>query len=92
MYLFLQLSDLLLSTENTIAIVCRHISQFQSTNIPESSSFLRVLTSKTTKNVTECKIESLEQPNIIFGFGAGGIYTLCTICTREICINLLRME
>ncbi|XP_020294438.1 proteasome assembly chaperone 1 [Pseudomyrmex gracilis] len=66
-----QLSDLLLSTENTIAIVCRHISQFQSTDIPESSSFLRVLTTKNTKNVAERKIESLEQPNIIFGVGAG---------------------
>lgn len=68
--LFLQISDLLLDTESTIAIVCRHVSQFQSSNVPDDPSFLRILT---TKNInSECNIKTLEQPNIIFGVGAGG--------------------
>ncbi|KYN21060.1 Proteasome assembly chaperone 1 [Trachymyrmex cornetzi] len=62
--------DLLLSSENTVSILCRHISQFQSTSVPETASFLRVLATKTV-NVTKCVIESLEQPNIVFGVGAG---------------------
>ncbi|XP_014489501.1 PREDICTED: uncharacterized protein LOC106752361 isoform X2 [Dinoponera quadriceps] len=66
-----ELFDLLLNTENTIAIVCRHISQFQSTNIPDDPSFLRILTAKNANDTSECKIETLEQPNIIFGVGAG---------------------
>lgn len=68
---FLQISDLLLNTESTIAIVCRHISQFQNTNIPDDPSFLRILTTKNV-NDSECETKTLEQPNIIFGVGAGG--------------------
>lgn len=68
---FLQISDLLLNTESTISIVCRHVSQFQSTNIPETPSFLRILATKNA-NVSKYKIEPLEQPNIVFGVGAGG--------------------
>ncbi|XP_032683301.1 uncharacterized protein LOC116849836 isoform X2 [Odontomachus brunneus] len=64
-----EISNLLLNTESIIAIVCRHISQFQSSNVPDDPSFLRILT---TKNInSECKIKTLEQPNIIFGVGAG---------------------
>lgn len=73
MYLLLQIYDLLLSSESTISIVCRHISQFQSTSIPETPSFLRILATKTA-NVTKCNVKSLEQPNIVFGVGAGGSY------------------
>ncbi|CAL1689614.1 unnamed protein product [Lasius platythorax] len=65
-----QISDLLLNTESTISIVCRHVSQFQSTNIPETPSFLRILATKNA-NVSKYKIEPLEQPNIVFGVGAG---------------------
>lgn len=65
-----QISDLLSSTESTISIVCRHVSQFQSTSIPETPSFLRILATKNA-NIAKCKIESLEQPNIVFGVGAG---------------------
>ncbi|XP_072757030.1 proteasome assembly chaperone 1 [Anoplolepis gracilipes] len=65
-----QISDLLLSAESTISIVCRHVSQFQSTNIPETPSFLRILATKNA-NVAKYKIEPLEQPNIVFGVGAG---------------------
>lgn len=73
MYVFLplQIYDLLLSSENTISILCRHTSQFQSTSVPETASFLRILATK-TMNVTKCGIEPLEQPNIVFGVGAGG--------------------
>lgn len=67
-----QIYDLLLSSESTISIVCRHISQFQSTSVPETASFLRILATKTT-DVTKCTIEPLEQPNIIFGVGAGAL-------------------
>ncbi|XP_011138918.2 uncharacterized protein LOC105182867 isoform X1 [Harpegnathos saltator] len=65
-----EISDLLLKTENTLAIMCRHMSQFQGTNIPNDPSFLRILT---TKNINdfECEVKTLEQPNIIFGVGAG---------------------
>lgn len=70
----LQISDLLSSTESTISIVCRHVSQFQSTSIPETPSFLRILATKNA-NIAKCKIESLEQPNIVFGVGAGGEYS-----------------
>jgi len=73
MYLSLQIYDLSISSESTISIVCRHISQFQSTNVPETASFLRILTTKTA-NVTTCGIKVLEQPNIVFGVGAGGWY------------------
>ncbi|XP_036147154.1 uncharacterized protein LOC105839688 isoform X2 [Monomorium pharaonis] len=62
--------DLLLSSENVISIVCRHISQFQNTSIPDTPSFLRILAT-TTANVTKCEIKPLEQPNIVFGVGAG---------------------
>ncbi|KAL0129813.1 hypothetical protein PUN28_001813 [Cardiocondyla obscurior] len=65
-----QMHDLFLSSESTISIVCRHISQYQNTNVPEVPSLLRMLTTKTA-NVTNCKIKALEQPNIIFGVGAG---------------------
>jgi len=71
--IFLQISDLLSSTESAISIVCRHVSQFQSTNIPETPSFLRILATKNA-NVAKYKIEPLEQPNIVFGVGAGGWY------------------
>lgn len=53
--------------------MCRHVSQFQSTNIPEIPSFLRILATKNA-NVSKYKIEPLEQPNIVFGVGAGGWY------------------
>ncbi|KYM81559.1 Proteasome assembly chaperone 1 [Atta colombica] len=62
--------DLLLSSENIISILCCHISQFQSTSVPDSASFLRILATKTV-NVSKCGIEPLEQPNIVFGVGAG---------------------
>ncbi|XP_070150571.1 proteasome assembly chaperone 1 [Polyergus mexicanus] len=65
-----QISDLLLTAESTTSIVCRHISQFQSTNVPEIPSFLRMLATKNA-NVSKYKIEPLEQPNIVFGVGAG---------------------
>ncbi|XP_024869805.1 proteasome assembly chaperone 1 [Temnothorax curvispinosus] len=65
-----QMYDLLPSSESTISIVCRHVSQFISTTVPETPSFLRILATKTT-NVTKCQIEPLEQPNIVFGVGAG---------------------
>lgn len=71
MYLLLQIYDLLLSSESIISIVCRHISQFQNTSVPKTPAFLRILT---TKNVTKYKIKSLEQPNIVSGVGAGGLY------------------
>lgn len=69
-YLLLQIYALL--PESTVSIVCRHISQFQSTSVPETPSFLRILTTKMA-NVTKCKIKLLEQPNIVFGVGAGGL-------------------
>lgn len=73
MYLLLQIYDLLLSSESIISIVCRHMSQFQNTSVPETPAILRILTTKTV-NVTKCKIKSLEQPNIVSGVGAGGLY------------------
>lgn len=76
--LLLQISDLLLNTESMISIVCRHVSQFQSTITPDDPSFLRILTTKSINEVSNCKIKLLEQPNIIFGIGAGGWY-LCFI-------------
>lgn len=69
--LYLQISDLLLKSKSTISIMCRHISQFQSTSVPDTASFLRILFSKTA-NITKCEIKPLEQPNIVFGVGAGG--------------------
>ncbi|XP_011706399.1 PREDICTED: proteasome assembly chaperone 1 [Wasmannia auropunctata] len=65
-----QIYDLLTSSESIISIVCRHISQFQSMNVPETASFLRILATKTA-NITKCGIKLLEQPNIVFGVGAG---------------------
>jgi len=65
-----QIYDLLQSSESAISIVCCHRTQFQSTRIPETPSFLRILTTKTA-TVTNGGIESLEQPNIVFGVGAG---------------------
>ncbi|XP_011158099.1 proteasome assembly chaperone 1 [Solenopsis invicta] len=65
-----EINDLLLNLETTTSIICRHISQFQNTNVPEIPSFLRILATKTT-NFTKCGIEPLEQPNIVFGVGAG---------------------
>ncbi|EZA48971.1 Proteasome assembly chaperone [Ooceraea biroi] len=65
-----QISEVLLSTENIMSVVCHHVSQFQGTNIPEVPSFLRVLTTRNANNA-ECKIQSLDQPNIVFGVGAG---------------------
>ncbi|KAG5308907.1 PSMG1 protein, partial [Pseudoatta argentina] len=65
-----QIYDLLLSSKDTVSILCRHISQFQSTNVPETASFLRILATKTV-NVSKCGIEPLEQPNIVFGVGTG---------------------
>lgn len=85
---FLQISDLLLSTESIIPIVCRHMSQFQSTNVPETPSFLRILATKKAHNVLtkfDHNIKSLEQPNIIFGVGAGGQY-LCFIYDKYVVI------
>jgi len=68
--------------------VCRHISQFQSTSVPETASFLRILTTKTV-NVTKCEIKVLEQPNIVFGVGAGGWYLLYALygCVRADAIS-----
>lgn len=53
------------------------MSQFQSSNVPEIPSFLRILATKKAHDITklDCKIKSLEQPNIIFGVGAGGWYS-----------------
>ncbi|XP_011861333.1 PREDICTED: uncharacterized protein LOC105558331 isoform X2 [Vollenhovia emeryi] len=65
-----QMHDLLESSDDIISVVCRHVSQFQSTNVPETPSFLRILASKRA-NVARCGIEPLEQPNIVFGVGAG---------------------
>lgn len=65
--------DLLQSSESTISIVCCHRTQFQSTRVPETPSFLRILTTKTA-TVTNGEIKPLEQPNIVFGVGAGGLY------------------
>lgn len=73
---FLQISDVLRSTASIISIVCQHVSQFHGTNVPEVPSFLRVLTTKRTDGLADCNIPPLEQPNIVFGVGAGGWYHL----------------
>lgn len=70
-YFLGQISDLLLKTNSTVSIVCRHVSEFQGTNVPDGSSILRILASKHTY-LSESEIEQLEQPNIIHGVGAGG--------------------
>lgn len=71
LFLYLQIIDLLLSSKSTISIMCQHTSQFQSTSVPDTPSFLRILSTKMA-NVIKCEIEPLEQPNIVFGVGAGG--------------------
>lgn len=66
-----KVSDILVSSENLIAITCYHISQFKSTNIPCTPSFLRMLTSKTGKDMCKFECPLLERPNIVFGVAAG---------------------
>ncbi|XP_011647384.1 proteasome assembly chaperone 1 isoform X1 [Pogonomyrmex barbatus] len=65
-----QISDIIQISENMISIICLHISQFQNTNIPEIPSFLRTLVTK-NENFKKWETELLEQPNIVFGVGAG---------------------
>jgi hypothetical protein len=55
------------------------MSHFQSTNVPEIPSFLRILATKKAHDIAKLdhKIKPLEQPNIIFGVGAGG--SICVL-------------
>ncbi|XP_012225810.1 proteasome assembly chaperone 1 [Linepithema humile] len=68
-----EISDLLLGANSIISIVCNHVSRFKSTNVPEIPSFLRILVTRKAHDITELdrNIKSLEQPNLIFGVGAG---------------------
>lgn len=66
-----KVSDILTISENLIAVTCYHVSQFKNTNIPCTPSFLRMLTSKTGKNMCKFECPLLERPNIVFGVAAG---------------------
>lgn len=68
------MSDLLSSAKSTICITCRHVSQFKSINTPTVPSFLRMLVTKNGENICNLREPLLEQPNIVYGVTAGGLY------------------